>query len=30
MPSLAPKPIVYVLSTFDDLEQHRAALKAAL
>ena len=30
MPSLAPKPIVYVSSTFVDLEQHRAALKAAL
>lgn len=30
MPSLAPKPIVYLSSTFVDLEHHRAALKAAL
>lgn len=30
MPSPARKPIVYVSSTFVDLEQHRAALKAAL
>jgi hypothetical protein len=30
MPSQARKPIVYVSSTFVDLQQHRAALKAAL
>ena len=30
MPSPARKPIVYVSSTFVDLEQHRAALKGAL